>query len=152
MAKYVGKDCDIQIGTASVVGMGNWTMNGVTTEKFDASAFQDEWITYLYGMKSGGTITFSGHADLSDTTGQQVLLGANVKNSALTTIKFWLDNTSYFEPNQTSDYFAPGALSTGMGTPGVCSVYITEWNVGADKSGIVSISFTADINGCMALV
>lgn len=149
---YIGKDANVKIGTTAVRLMGAWQGNGVSTEKFDASSFGDNWKTFLYGQKEGGTVTFNGHADVGDVTGQQVLLAANVKNSSIATIKFYLDNTSYFEPNQTTGYFGPGALSTGMGTPGLCSVNITAWSVSADKSGIIPISFTADINGCLALV
>ena len=152
MAKYVGKDAKVTIGANTIVAMGNWTVNGISTAELDASSFGDQWMTYLYGMKDGGTVTFSGHADLTDTTGQQICLAANVKNSALPDLRFYLNNTSYFVPNQTTDYFAPAALSTGMGTPGLCSVNITQWNINADKGGIVPISFTARVNGCMAVV
>ena len=151
MAKYVGKDCTVKVDDVDVVGMGTWTMNGVATEKFDQSQFLDEWKTYLFGMKEGGTVSFNGHCDLADVTGQRALLAANVLNSALTNVKFYVDGTSYWEPCQTSGFFASGAYSTGMGTPD-SDLHITEWNIGADKSGIVSISFTADINGAMVLV
>ncbi len=152
MATPVGKDGKVTIGSTTVVGMGTWSMPGITTEEFDNSSFGDQWKTFLYGMKDGGTITFNGHMDMTDTTGQQILLAANVKNSALPGLRFYLNSASYFVPNQTTDYFAPGAMSTGMGTPGACSVNIVSFAVGMDKSGLGTINFSARVNGCMALV
>lgn len=152
MATTVGKDAKVTIGTTTVLGMGTWSMGGVTTEEFDASAFGDQWKTFLYGMKDGGTITFNGHLNMADVTGQQILFAANAKNSAIASLRFYVDNTSYWVPNQTTDYFGPGALSTGMGTPGLCNVNITGISVGEDKSGLGTVSFTARINGVMAFV
>ena len=149
---YVGYLGNVTIGTDTVVGMGTWSMPGISTDQLDASAFQDTWKTYLYGMKDGGTITFNGHLNMSDTVGQQILVAANAKNSALDNLMFWMDSVSYWEPNQTTDYLGPGILSTGMGTPGLCSVNIVAMTIGMDKSGLGTISFTAKVNGCMALV
>ena len=104
------------------------------------------------GMKDGGTITFNGHLDMADTTGQQILIAANAKNSSLNSLRFYMDSTSYWVPNQTTDYLGPGALSTGMGTPGLCSVNIVAMTVGMDKSGLGTVSFTAKVNGVMAMV
>jgi len=149
---YVGKDGKVTIGSNTVVGMGTWSMPGISVEQLDASSFGDQWKTFLYGMKDGGTLTFNGHLNLQDTTGQQLLLAANAKNSAFTTLRFYVNSVSYWEPCATTDYFAPGPLSTGMGTPGLCSVNIVGITCGMDKSGIGTVSFTAKINGCMALV
>jgi len=152
MGKYVGYLGNVQIGTNTVVGMGTWSMPGISTDQLDASAFRDTWKTYLYGMKDGGTITFNGHLDMADTTGQQILIAANAKNSSLNSLRFYMDSTSYWVPNQTTDYLGPGALSTGMGTPGLCSVNIVAMTVGMDKSGLGTVSFTAKVNGVMAMV
>lgn len=152
MGKYVGYLGNVTIGSNTVVGMGTWSMPGISTDQLDASAFRDTWKTYLYGMKDGGTITFNGHLDLADTQGQQILLAANAKNSALNSLRFYMDSTSYFVPNQTTDYLGPGILSTGMGTPGLCSVNIVAITVGMDKSGLGTVSFTAKVNGAMSLV
>ena len=152
MGKYVGYLGNVQIGTNTVVGMGTWSMPGISTDQLDASAFRDTWKTYLYGMKDGGTITFNGHLDMADTTGQQIMIAANAKNSSLNSLRFYMDSTSYWVPNQTTDYLGPGALSTGMGTPGLCSVNIVAMTVGMDKSGLGTVSFTAKVNGVMAMV
>lgn len=150
MAKKVGKDCAVKLGTNSVVGMGTWTLDGIVVDEHDASSFEDTWKQYEYGMKDGGTLSFNGHYDPADTTGQQALQQANLYNSSLTTIRFYVDSTSYYEPCQSTGYFSP-TLTTGAPTQ-VSNVRITAYNVSADKSGLMQISFTAKVSGVMVLV
>ena len=144
----VGKDAKVSLGANTVVGIGIWTIDGITTEEFDASAFGDEWKLFEYGMKDGGTISFNGHYQPTDTTGQDMLLQANLYNSALTNIRLYINNTSYFEPCQSTGWFSPGAYSTGMPTV-ASNVRITTFNIGMDKSGLGTISFTGKVSGLM---
>lgn len=147
----VGKDGKVTLGANTIVGMGTWTLDGITIEEFDASAFNDDWKTYEYGMKDGGTISFNGHYTPTDTTGQLALQLANLYNSKLTNVRLWINDTSYFEPCASTGYFAPGAYSTGMPTV-LSSVAITTYNVGMDKSGLGTISFTGKVSGLMVMV
>jgi hypothetical protein len=101
-------------------------------------------------MKDGGTVQFNGHYDPADTTGQQALQQANLYNSALTTPRFYVDNTSYYEACQTTGYFSP-TLTTGAPTV-ASSITITAFNVGFDKSGLGTTSFTGKISGLMVFV
>ncbi len=146
----VGKDGKVTLGEDTVVGMGTWTIDGITAEEFDASAFGDDWKKYKYGMKDGGTASFNGHYEPTDVSGQQALQQANLYNSALTDLRLYIDNTSYFTPCQTTGYFSPD-LSTGAPTK-ASSVNITSFNIGLDKSGLGTISFTAKVSGVMVLV
>lgn len=144
-----GKDGKVTLGENTVAGMGTWSYDGITTEEFDTSAFGTEWKTFLYGMKDGGTVTFNGHYDPTDVTGQQALQQANLYNSALTNLRLYVDNTSYYEPCQSTGYFSP-TLTTGAPTV-PSSVAITAYNVGLDKSGLGTTSFTAKVSGLMVL-
>ena len=150
MARRVGKDAKVTLGTDTVTEMGTWSINGIQTEEFDASAFGDTWKEFEYGMKDGGTVSFNGHYDPDDTTGQQALQQANLYNSALTNLRLYIDNTSYFEPCQTTGYFSPN-LTTGAPTQ-ASSVKITSLDITADKSGIETISFGGKVSGVMVLV
>lgn len=150
MAYKIGKDGSVKLGSATIVGMGTWTMDGVTTDQVDTSAFGDTWKTFEYGQKDGGTISFNGHGDPADTTGQQALLQANLYASDLTNLRFYVDNTSYFEPCQTTGYFSP-TLTTGAPTK-LSTLCITAYNASLDKAGVMAISFTAKVSGCMAFV
>jgi len=146
----VGKDGKVTIGSNTIVGMGTWAIDGITVEEFDASAFGDSWKSFEYGMKDGGTISFNGHYIPTDVTGQQKLQEANLYNSALTTLKLYVNSASYFEPSQTTSYFSPQNTSTANGR--LSSVTITSFNIGMDKSGLGTISFTGKVSGLMVLV
>ena len=146
----VGKDGKVTLGASTVAGMGTWSYDGVTVEEFDTSAFGDEWKTFLYGMKDGGTVTFNGHYDPTDVTGQQALQQANLYNSARTSLRLYVDDTSYYAPCSATGYFSP-TLTTGAPTV-LSSVTITSFNVGLDKSGLGTTSFTAKVSGLMVLV
>jgi len=146
----VGKDGKVTLGASTVAGMGTWSYDGVTVEEFDSSAFGDEWKTFLYGMKDGGSVTFNGHYDPTDTTGQQALQQANLYNSALTSLRLYINDTSYYTPCATAGYFSP-TLTTGAPTV-VSSCTITTFNVGMDKSGLGTTSFTAKVSGLLVLV
>ena len=147
----VGKDGKVTLGANTIVGMGTWSLDGISSEEFDASAFGDEWKSFEYGMKDGGTVSFNGHYTPTDTTGQQMLQLANLYNSALTNLWLYINDTSYYIPSQSTGYFAPGAYSTGM--PGrLSSVTITSFNIGLDKSGLGTISFTGKVSGLMVIV
>jgi len=144
-----GKDCKVAIGTASVIGMGTWNLNGISSEEFENSEFGDNWKTYEFGMKDGGSVTFNGLYKPTDETGQQALLDANLENTDLTTLRLYIDNTSYFEPCQTTGYFSP-YNTTGASTK-LSHVNVTALDISADKSGLMQISFTCRVSGVMVL-
>ena len=146
----IGKDCKVMVGASSLVGMGTWSLNGISSDQLENSEFGDNWKTYEFGMKDGGTISFSGLYKPTDETGQQALMNANLENTDITSIKLYIDSTSFFEPNTTAGYFSP-YNTTGADTP-VSLVNITSYNVSADKSGLMNIDFTAKVSGVMVLV
>jgi len=144
----VGKDGKVSLGTATILGMGQWSIDGITTDEFDASEFGSTWKTFEYGMKDGGSISFSGHFEPTDTTGQVALQVANLNNTPLTSMRLYYNTTSYYEACQTTGWFAPGALSVSQPTI-PSSLRITSFNIGMDKSGLGTISFTAKVSGVM---
>ena len=153
MGLLKGKDCKVMYNGVTVASMGTWKLDGIKADEIDTSAFGQNWKSFCYGMKDGGTITFSGFRDPDDATGQNALQMANVLNTPITNIKFYMGSTRHYEPNQTTGYWSPDtAYSAGQDTtPGV--VYITAFNVSADKSGMVLTDFTARVaNGPLVLV
>lgn len=150
MGTKIGKDCKVALGTATVVGMGTWSLSGISSDQLDDSAFGDDWKKFKFGMKDGGQITFNGLYDPADITGQEVLKQANLDNSDVYNLRLYVDNTSYYEPCATTYYWSP---SDTTGNPTVKSnVNITAWDANADKSGMMQTSFTAKVSGCMVLV
>ena len=150
MSLRPGKACKVVLGSSKVVAMGTWSIDGITADEMESSAFDQNWKTYEFGMKDGGTISFNGFFDPDDTTGQQALMNANLENTNLTTIKLYVDSTSYFEPCQTTGYFSP--TTTQNADTSASHVNVTSFNIGADKSGICTIDFTCKVSGVMVLV
>jgi len=151
MATYKsGKDCNVSLGANSIVGMGTWSLSGITADQMDATAFNDNWKTFEFGAKDGGTIAFSGLWDAADTTGREALELANLVNTDITTLRLYVDDTSYFEPCQTTGYHSP-TNTTGNDTI-VSHVNVTAYNVNADKADLMKIDFSCKVSGMMVLV
>ena len=150
MAKKVGYLCSVKLGTAKVVGMGTWALNGITADQLETTEFTDNWKTFEFGTKDGGTITFSGLHDPADTTGQQALMYMNLANTDVTDLRLYVDSTSYYIPCSSTGYWSP---TTTQNADTILSyANITTWNVRADKAGMVEIDFTAKVSGCMVLI
>ena len=138
MAFKAGNNAKVVKGSATVVGMGNWKLDGITTDLLESTAFGDTAKQFMTGLVDYGTISFSGLYDPADTTGQAVLLAANLSNTKITDLKLYVDNASYWTPNVT-------ALSAA-------GVYVTSVAIGIDKSGLGTIDFHGKCTGPMVLV
>lgn len=150
MSVKIGKDCKVTLGANTVVGMGTWNLSGITSDQLETTSFGDDWKRYEFGLKDGGQVTFNGLYDPADTTGQDELKAANLRETDITTLRLYVDNTSYFEPCQTTGYWSP---STTTGNPTQAShVNVTSYDVSSDKSGMMNTSFTAKVTGCMVLI
>jgi hypothetical protein len=138
MGAHKGKDCKVAIGSTKIVGLGTWTINGITADQLEDTEFGDDWKTFVYGMKDGGQVSFSGYYDKTDSTGQDVIRAANENGTELEDLRFYVDDTSYWRPNST-------------GTPH-SHIIITAWDISADKGNLVQCSFTGKVSGKMDLV
>jgi hypothetical protein len=137
MAKSPGKACKVSWGgTTKVVGIGTWDLSGVETDLLEATEMGDDWKTYLAGLKDGGEISFEGLFDPADG-GQADLRTANLNGSELTTLRFYVNATSYYAPKTTNP---------------ASHFLITKWTVKADKSSLLTASFTARVSGAIELL
>lgn len=150
MAFKKGKYCKVSLGSAKISGMGTWTLNGVNLAQLDETEFGDNWMHFSFGLGDGGTVDFNGHYDPADSTGQDALMQKNMNGADITDLKLYIDNTSYWEPCQTTGYFSPNSTSGNDSEPS--HVNITSFNIGMDKAGLGTISFSAKVSGCMVLV
>lgn len=137
MGAKIGRLCKVTLGANQILGMGTWEMSGVTVDQLEDTEFGDTWKTYLYGLMDGGQITFNGYYDPVDSTGQAALRTYSEAATAVTSLRLYVDNTSYWAPTTTNP---------------LSSVVITAWNVSADKGGLMQASFTAKISGKMELI
>lgn len=136
MATYSGRYAHVKVGTNEVAGVGNWSMDGVTLDQIDTTSFGSVWKTFEAGMSDGGQVTFEGYYDITNTNGQAVLIDANANGTHLTSLRFYIDSTSYY--------------SCELTTP-ASYIIITNFNLKHDKADIARISFTGKISGKMVL-
>jgi hypothetical protein len=142
MATLSGRYAKVTLGSTTVVGLGNWNMEGVSQDQIDTTAFGSVWKTYAAGMSDGGQITFNGYYDSTDTNGQEILISAN-RNATLMSnhtygLRFYIDNTSYYCVCTTS----PAAGSY---------IIVTNYSITHDKSDVARVNFTAKVSGAMTL-
>ncbi len=149
MAYLPGRDCAVKLGTTLIGGMGTVNVGGAQSDQIETSAFGTTWKTFELGMRDGGTISFDGYFDLTDAS-QQALILANLECTDVTTLKIYVNNSSYYEPCMTTGYFTK-ANSTGNDTIR-SALKVTSYQVSADKNDMVRVSFEAKVSGCMVLV
>ena len=151
MALKPGKDMIVKMGTNTIVGIGDVSMDGVTVEELETSAFGNNgWKTFQSGMKDGGTISFSGQYDLDDTNGQIALAQALVNGTEITTLRIYMDSTSYYEPCQTTGWLT-SADSTGNSTV-LSNVKVTAHNIKGAVNAMATVDFRLKVSGCMVQV
>lgn len=137
-APKIGKNCSVKLGGTAVVGIGNWEMTGVQMDVVEVSAMGDTFKAYLAALADGGQVTFAGYYDPTDSTGQTAMETYCEAGTIVTSLRLYVDSTSYWTPATTSQ--------TGSG------VIITNYRVTADKSGLAQVSFTGKVTGKLALV
>ena len=147
---FLGKDCKTTLGANVILGIGNWSQDGLTRAEIDDTEFGDQRTRWAFGIIDGGTVSFAGNWKGGDTTGQDALLEAFDANSEITDLRLYVDNTSYYEPNQTTGYLYPGK-TTGANTT-LSHVNLTAKPVNVDKGDLVKISYTVRVTGEMVLV
>lgn len=136
MATYSGRYATVKVGSSTVVGMGTWSMDGVTLDEIDTTAFGSTWKTFEAGMSDGGQISFDGYYDATDTNGQALLISANNNGTHLTSLRFYIDNTSYYSAELTT----PASF-----------IMITNYTLTHSKDDIARISFTGKVSGKLFL-
>ena len=132
-----GKNTKFNIGTSKVSLMGTWGMTGVTTDILEKTEFGDDWKQFEVGLKDGGQITVSGFYDPTDSSGQDALRTANLNDTEMTTIRLYIDSTSYWTPKTTN----PASYCL-----------VTDWDINSDVAGLVSASFTLKVSGALELI
>ena len=142
-----GKDCKVTLGATNVLGMGTWALPGLTSTELDDTEFGDQYRQFVFGVRDSGTCTFSGLYKKDDTTGQDELRSAQLNDTEITDIRFYVDSVSYYTPNSTT--------AAGGGLPAespVSHVNVTGVNISAAMGDLMKIDFTCRISGVMRLI
>jgi hypothetical protein len=142
MGAYNGRNCTVRLGASSLLGIGDWNMEGVSIDQIDTTSFGSTWKTFEAGMSDGGQITFSGYFDPTDTEGQVTLRTANENGTQMpcgstSGIRFYYSAGSYFTPCTSNP---------------VSYILVTNYSIKAEKSDVCRISFTTKVSGKMSQV
>jgi len=143
MALKAGRYGAVKLGTNLVSKMAEWSLDGITTDTIETTAFGDSFKQYMLGLSDYGTLSFRGHYDPDDTTGQKILESALLNASMINNIRLYIDNTSYWAPN-TNVTSSSGVAGAGM--------YVTSMKITLTNAGIGSIDFAGRSTGPWILV
>ena len=148
MTSKPGRACKVTLGSNNVLGMGSWEISGGAVEELDVTEFGNDYQEIELGVVTGGTCSFSGIYKKSDTQGQDILRAAFYLKSDIWDIRFYVDSVSYFTPNTTT--------GAGGGLPASSQIsyinLISEPTISAELAGVVQISFTGKLSGCIRLI
>ena len=143
-----GRDCKVTLGEHIILGMGTWSITGGNFAELDDTAFGDESMQTLRGLRTGGNVAFSGNHKKDDTQGQDMIKTAYWAKSDLTDLRFYVDDSSYYTPNNTT--------AGGGGLPAETEIshikIFTEPTVTASMGDLVKTDFTGKLIGAMRLV
>lgn len=136
MSTKSGRYHTIKKGTYTVSELGSFRL-AMNTPEIDTSSFGSTWSKSDVGMKKW-TLSISGFCDPTDTNGQAALEAAYMDGSLVNDLKVYVDNTSYWVPDVTTDSDAGGR--------------ITSYEIGGDKAGVASLSMTLTGSGPITFV
>jgi len=137
MGFKAGNYAKVTLGANTVVGMGTWELPGISVDLLESTSFGDTAKEYMTGLLDYGNVNFGGLYDPADTTGQAILISANLNNSKIANVRLYVDNTSYWTPNVTVNSDA------GM--------MVQSVSIGMDKSGLATIKFAGRATGAWVL-
>ena len=126
--------------TSKVLGVGKYTITGMTRKTVDASEFGVDIDIFEFGSADGGTIQLT-DVSFDPTDPQQVTLmncvqnGTKLINSTTSGIRFWLNSTSYMT----------------VGTSGTI-LMTSAGKVEADRNGMAKTSFEGKVSGAFMLI
>jgi predicted secreted protein len=101
MATYSGQDGHVKIGTYEVAEMASWNLT-ISANEIAINVFGTSWTKTEQGIKSW-SCSLDGFYDLSDTNGQVAIKNAFWNNTLLTTVRLYVNDTSYWTPDLTTD-------------------------------------------------
>jgi hypothetical protein len=141
-----GSDCKVEISGVAIAGMGKWKYTPGATNELDDSEFGDTTEKIILGTRKRGTISFDGLAKIANVQ-QETLKRAAINGVQITSMALRMASSRALVPNQTTGYHSP--LSTTGNSTQLSYVNITGFDIGSDKSGLSTISFSGVVSGDM---
>ena len=131
-----GRNATVKYGTYTIAELASWSLD-LSNDEIDTSAFGSTWKKSDVGMR-GWSLSVSGHWDPTDSTGQSMIEAAWAAGSLINTIKMYVDSTSYWIPDVTTDSDAGGR--------------VTSYAVNQAHDAVAGISFTLSGSGSITFV
>lgn len=136
MATKNGRNSSVKYGTYTVAEMASWDLD-LSNAEIDTTVFGSTWGKSDVGMRKW-TLTVAGFYDPTDANGQNAMEDKWADGTLVSTIKCYVDNTSYWVPDTTTDSQAGGRVTT--------------YRIGATKDGVASVNFTLSGSGPITFV
>jgi len=136
LATFNGREADVKVGTYTVAELASWDLD-LSNGEVDTTVFGSTW------GKSDNTTrkwscTISGFYDPSDANGQNPIEDAWAGGDLINDVAFYIDNTSYWIPDVTTDSDAGGR--------------VTSYRIGQAINGVASVSFTLSGSGPITFI
>lgn len=157
MAVSAGRKGSVTVWTSSGTGnltvaeMGSWSISGPSLNMIDFGSFGDERGRQKPGMMTAQTITFDGYHDVSTSTGPSPQAHLQVYLSSGTPIyassKLGIPCYLRLWANTDSDLSQFGFWAQTSSTSLSVKSYVTGMEVGQNKDGVGTISFTVAVTG-----
>ena len=131
-----GRNATVKYGTYTIAELASWSLD-LSNDEIDTSAFGSTWKKSDVGMR-GWSLAVSGHWDPTDSTGQAMIEAAWAAGSLISTIKMYVDTSSYWVPDVTTDSSAGGR--------------VTSYALNQAHDAVAGISFTLSGSGPVTFV
>ena len=138
----------VTLGENVILGVASWSHSGQGRSSLDDTVMGDKANRYLPDILEGGKVTLSGNYKKDDTTGHSAMLSAMFNESGISNIRFYVDATSYYTPNDTTA--ANWLLPAGMP---VSRVLVESYDVdfSGPKGALGKFSSSMQVDGVLTL-
>ena len=131
-----GRNATVKKGTYTVAELASWALD-LSNDEIDTTAFGSTWKKSDVGMR-GWSLSIEGHYDPTDATGQNLIEAAWAGGSLINDIKVYVDSTSYWIPDVTTNSNAGGR--------------VTSYAINQAHDAVAGISFTLAGSGEITFV
>ena len=136
MGRYASVKLGTETGEDLIANLGSWSID-INMDDIDVTAFGSVWGKSMPGFQRW-TATIEGYYDPADSTGQAVLQSNALSATKITDIRFYIDSTSYWTPDTSSDADA--------------GCYINTVSIRHDKAGVAAVTYNVLGYGPLKLV
>jgi len=137
MTTYNGRNALITVDSDTVAEMASWSLD-LSNDEIDTTAFGSTWKKSDVGMR-GWSLSISGHYDPSNTLGQGIIEAAWAAGSLLSSVRAYVNASSYWTPDWTTDVTNAGGR-------------VTSYALNQAHDAVAGISFTLSGSGPITYV